>query len=96
MELNVSQVKTIAAGTAGAAVGSKVYGYVIRAAAADVTIEFIKTDKDGAVIWTDILDISLQGISRPFAFERPLGVQGTDALHCVVTGAAGAVDGQYD
>lgn len=94
MEIVASQQVTIAAGATGAAVGSKCYGYVLHAVAANVKIEFKKDDENGVVIWED--DIVFADISKPHSFTKPMGRQGTDKLHCVITGIAGSADVQFD
>jgi hypothetical protein len=94
MNENPSQQITIAAGATGALVGSKVYGYVIQASGANVSIAFHKDDASGAVIWTDVLVAA--DLAKAHSFAKPLGRQGTGKLWCVVTGASGSADVQFD
>lgn len=93
-EIVASQQIRVADGATGAAVGSKCYGYVIHAVAADVKVEFRKDTNGGTVIWED--DIVFADISKPHSFTKPMGRQGTDVLFCLVTGAGGSCDVQFD
>lgn len=70
-----------------------VYGYSLRAAAADVTIDFYKDTADASHrLWPDTLDFSVEGLGKRLVFPEDcrIGVKAGEVL-IVATSGAGAV-----
>ena len=86
---DVVKVTAAAGSTAvGPATRSILYGFIIHAAAADVTVDVEDGTTD--VITPYVLDISLNGLTETVVFPAP--IRFTGQMNVTVTGTGGTVD----